>query len=132
MRKRFYRILHWIHNKLHKQNYILTGRGLYACYYLVEKYFNNNDNGTNAEYEEFVDKTLERIETKHFFQAFRSHFGEQIELTLEEKRGFAAQMAVIAMLYQCKNDDREKVYNYIEDENARNMVKQCIQRGIIL
>ena len=60
MRKLFYRFIHWIHNKTYRPHHQLTARGLYACYYIIEKYINEiQTNDFNQNYEEMIDKKLE-------------------------------------------------------------------------
>ena len=52
MRKLFYRFIHWIRNKTYKPRHQLTARGLYACYYIIEKYINEiQSNDFNQNYE---------------------------------------------------------------------------------
>lgn len=132
MRKLFYRFIHWIRNKIYRPRHQLTSRGLYACYYIVEKYINEmQPNDFNQNYEEMIDKKLETIEKTSFFYSFKNEDGSAAQISGSDKRDFAAQMVVAAMLYFCGEKDREKVYSYIEDEHALELIKGCIKEGLV-
>lgn len=132
MRKLFYRFIHWIHNKLYKPKHKLSARGIYLCYYIIEKYINETrKDDFNQEYEEMIDKKLARIESTSFFSRFKDKEGDTVEISDSDKRDFAAQMVIAAMLYFCGEKDREKVYNYIKNEHALELIKGCIKEGLV-
>lgn len=132
MRKLFYRFIHWIRNKLYKPHYKLTARGLYACYYIIEKYINEMcSDDFNQSYEEMIDKKLETIEKTSFFYSFKNEDGSAAQIPDSDKRDFAAQMVVAAMLYLCNENDRETVYSYIKNEHALELIKGCIKERLV-
>lgn len=132
MRKLFYRFIHWIRNKTHKPHHQLTARGLYACYYIVEKYINEmQPNDFNQDYEEMIDKKLATIEKTAFFYSFKNEDGSTKQISDSDKRDFAAQMVVVAMLYLCGEKDRETVYGYIKNDRALELIKGCIKEGLV-
>lgn len=132
MRKLFYRFIHWIRNKTYRPHHQLTARGLYACYYIVEKYINEmQPNDFNQDYEEMIDKKLETIEKTSFFYSFKNEDGSAEQISDSDKRDFAAQMVIAAMLYLCNEKDRETVYGYIKNDRALELIKGCIKEGLV-
>lgn len=132
MRKIFYRFRHWLHNKLYKPKHKLTARGIYLCNYLVEKYINETrPDDYNQDYEEMVDKTLAHIKSTPFFNRFKDKNGEVTEIPESDKREFAALMVIVRMLYLCREEDRNKIYQYIADEHALKLIKGCIKEGMV-
>ena len=132
MRKLFYHFIHWVHNKIYRPHHQLTARGLYACYYIIEKYINEmQPNDFNQDYEEMIDKKLEIIEKTSFFYSFKNEDGSAAQISDFDKRNFAARMVIAAMLYFCGEKDRERVYSYIENEHALELIKGCIKEGLV-
>ncbi len=132
MYKIFYRFRHWLHNKLYKPKHKLTACGIYLCYYIVEKYINETRRDDfNQEYEEIVDKKLALIESTPFFSRFKDKEGDTVEISDSDKRDFAAQMVIVAMLYLCREKDRETVYSYIKNERTLELIKECIREGLV-
>ena len=132
MRKIFNRFRHWLHNKLYKPKYKLTARGIYLCNYLIEKYINETrPDDYNQDYEEIVDKKLTYIKSTPFFNHFKDKNEEIVEIPESDKRDFAAQMVIVGMLYSCREEDRNKIYQYITDEHALELIKKCIEKGLV-
>lgn len=132
MCKIFNRFRHWLHNKMYKPKHKLTARGIYLCYYIIEKYINETrKNDFNQEYEEMIDKKLARIESTLFFNNFKNQQGNAIEVSDSDKRDFAAQMVVAGMLYLCRKEERNKIYAYIKNENIRELIKKCVEEGFV-
>ena len=132
MRKIFNRFRHWLHNKLYKPKYKLTARGIYLCNYLIEKYINETrSDDYNQDYEEIVDKKLTYIKSTPFFNHFKDKNEEVAEIPESDKRTFAAQMVIVGMLYSCREEDRNKIYQYITDEHALELIKKCIEKGLV-
>lgn len=132
MRKLFYRFIHWIHNKLYKPKHKLSARGIYLCYYIIEKYINETrKDDFNQEYEEMIDKKLARIESTPFFSRFKDKEGDTVEISDSDKRDFAAQMVIAGILYLCRKEERNKVYAYIKNENILELIKKCVEEGFV-
>ena len=132
MRKLLYHFLHWIHNKIYRPRHQLTARGLYACYYIIEKYINETrPNDFNQDYEEMIDKKLATIEKTSFFSRFKDKEGNAVEISDSVKRDFAARMVIVAMLYFCCEKDKETVYGYIKNDHALELIKGCIKEGLV-
>ena len=132
MRKIFIRFRHWLHNKLYKPKYKLTARGIYLCNYLIEKYINETrPDDYNQDYEEMVDKKLTYIKSTPFFNHFKDKNEEIVEIPESDKRAFAAQMVIVGMLYSCREEDRNKIYQYITDEHALELIKKCVEKGLV-
>lgn len=126
--KRFYK---WILDILHIPYHELTPKGIYFCYYLIQKYINENSKDDyNEEYEKMVDKALERIEKRKFFSSFKDEFGNEVEIDEFDKRAFAATTTIILMLYGISKKDCEKIYNYIEDKDAIVFIKEGVKRRL--
>lgn len=132
MRQIFNHFRHWLHNKMYKPKHKLTARGIYLCYYIIEKYINETrKDDFNQEYEEIIDKKLARIELTSFFNNFKNQQGNVIEVSDSDKRDFAAQMVVAGMLYLCRKEERNKIYAYIKNENIRELIKKCVEEGFV-
>lgn len=132
MRKIFNHFRHWLHNKMYKPKHQLTGRGIYLCYYIIEKYINETQRDDfNQEYEEMIDKKLARIESTTFFNHFKNQQGNAMEISDSDKRDFAAQMVIAGILYLCRKEERNKVYAYIKNENILELIKKCVEEGFV-
>ena len=131
MKKKLYRFLHWLYNKLHKPKYRITARGLYLCHYIIEKYINETRDDFNQNYEEMIDKSLAKIEKTSFFTSFKDNDGNIVEISPADRRSFAAAMVITSMLYSCGNEDKEQVYSYIENKNVLELIKGCIEKGLV-
>lgn len=132
MRKLFYRFIHWIHNKLYKPKHKLSAHGIYLCYYIIEKYINETrKDDFNQEYEEMIDKKLALIESTPFFSRFKYKEGDTVEISDSDKRDFAAQMVIAGILYLCRKEERNKVYAYIKNENILELIKKCVEEGLV-
>lgn len=131
MKKKLYCFFHWLHNKLYKPKYKITARGLYLCHYIIEKYINEACDDFNQSYEEMIDKKLETIEKTSFFYSFKNKDGSAAQISDSDKRDFAAQMVIAAMLYLCGEKDRETVYGYIKNDRALELIKGCIKEGLV-
>ena len=70
-------------------------------------------------------------ESTTFFNRFKNQQGNAMEISDSDKRDFAAQMVIVAMLYLCGEKDREMVYNYIKNEHILELIKGCIREGLV-
>lgn len=132
MHKIFNQIRYWLHDKLYKPKHQLTARGIYLCYYIIEKYINKTRRDDfNQEYEEIVNKKLALIESTPFFSRFKDKEGDAVEISDSVKRDFAARMVIVAILYFCCEKDRETVYGYIKNELTLELIKGCIKEGLV-
>lgn len=117
---------------MYKPKHQLTARGIYLCYYIIEKYINETQKDNfNQEYEEMIDKKLAQIESTTFFNRFKNQQGNAMEISDSDKRDFAAQMVIVAMLYLCGEKDREMVYGYIKNKHTLELIKGCIREGLV-
>ena len=101
----------------------LTDKGLYATYYIIDKYLlQTKPNDYFEEYEQPVDSALKRLEKIDIFQ----------KLNIEPNRIDGAFYAICLFLLVASDEMREKIYEHCGDWPHVEKLKEYIKSGVII
>ena len=107
-----------------RKKYQISTDGKYLLHYLLDKYINGTRPDDNIErYEQMVMRKKQTLEETLFFERATAYFNLE-QLTEYDKADFAAIYVFCTLLAFGSIDQRETYYNYINDEEQREVIKE--------
>lgn len=104
-----------------------SDKGLYAAYYLINKYLLGiTPDDYNQDYEERVDLELNLLIQNHIFERLAP------DSTPEENRRDAAFAAAVRLTYFASPEMREKIYESMKDWDCLSTFKQYVELGVTI
>ena len=102
--------------KLYRLTHKTTESGMYAAYYIVQKYINEErSDDFNAAYEELVNEYAQR--------------SPDIEGVAMSKQIMGAMFALTKLTFFATNKDREKIYSWINREPSRMILQMYVHEA---
>lgn len=101
----------------------LTTQGLYAAYYIIDKYLTmKKPDDYNEAYERPITHTYERMKHTHMFG----------KLKIEENRELPAFFTLGNYILVASDDMQEKIYNYLGDWPRVDVLKKYVKSGVFV
>lgn len=110
-----------------KRKITTSDKGLYAAYYIINKYLTQiSPDDYNQNYEIRVDLELENLNRHHVFERLAP------DSTPEENRRDAAFAAAVRLTYFASPEMREKIYESMKNWDNLSLFKQYVELGVTI